>query len=276
MNLLQRILECGEEELDSIIETAINEANKNAQPIEKLGFTEYGKSNSLFKGFIPFKTRIKYCSASIEDYGMETTDFFYEFAKFIRKYNIKSKAALIYNLEFFINSYFGYPGKMDRETIFNEHAWNTTTTDDEYFEALRNNKLGDLRGKGAAQCTERGALAQQILSLFEVESYYCMGCVSYGDTEEAHCFNIVKTKEGYALVDYSVTITSYDQDGNVLAYYPFTAPISNEAFIDFVNNGTTLFFDEYCVKGSQKVKTGIQRSYVVGRYEIRSEEGVRG
>ena len=29
MNLLQRILECGEEELDSIIETAINEANKN-------------------------------------------------------------------------------------------------------------------------------------------------------------------------------------------------------------------------------------------------------
>ena len=219
MNLLQRILECGEEELDSIIETAINEANKNAQPIEKLGFTEYGKSNSLFKGFIPFKTRIKYCSASIEDYGMETTDFFYEFAKFIRKYNIKSKAALIYNLEFFINSYFGYPGKMDRETIFNEHAWNTTTTDDEYFEALRNNKLGDLRGKGAAQCTERGALAQQILSLFEVESYYCMGCVSYGDTEEAHCFNIVKTKEGYALVDYSVTITSYDQDGDELEYH---------------------------------------------------------
>ena len=244
MNLLQRILECGEEELDSIIETAINEANKNAQPIEKLGFTEYGKSNSLFKGFIPFKTRIKYCSASIEDYGMETTDFFYEFAKFIRKYNIKSKAALIYNLEFFINSYFGYPGKMDRETIFNEHAWNTTTTDDEYFEALKNNKLGDLKGKGAAQCTERGALAQQILSLFEVESYYCMGCVSYGDTEEAHCF--------------------------------FTAPISNEAFIDFVNNGTMLSFDEYCIKGSQKVKTGIQRSYVVGRYEIRSEEGVRG
>ena len=41
----------------------------------------------------------------------------------------------------------------------------TTKTDSEYFDALENNKIGDLKGMGAALCTERSALAQQILSL---------------------------------------------------------------------------------------------------------------
>ena len=51
-------------------------------------------------------------------------------------------------------------------------------------------KLSDtlIKHKGAAQCTERSALAQQILSLFGTESYYCMGCVDLGDRQEGHCF----------------------------------------------------------------------------------------
>lgn len=61
--------------------------------------------------------------------------------------------------------------------------------DEEYFEALENNKIGDLKGKGVAQCTERGAIAQQILSLFGTESYYCMVCVDLGSKQEGHCFN---------------------------------------------------------------------------------------
>ena len=74
---------------------------------------------------------------------MQTTDYMYEFAHFVKQYNINSKASLIHNLEYFINSYFGMPGKGDREQIFNEVAWNTTTTDEEFFAALENNKLGD-------------------------------------------------------------------------------------------------------------------------------------
>ena len=60
MDLFQRLLTCSEEELDSIIEEAIKEANANALQVKKLGFLEYGKSYSVFKGFIPFNTRIKY------------------------------------------------------------------------------------------------------------------------------------------------------------------------------------------------------------------------
>lgn len=274
MDLFQKILECKEEDVDSIIETAINEANANAEKVEKLGFLDYGKSCSVFKGFIPLNTRIKYANLNIEDYGMESTDFIYEFAHFIKKYNINNKASLIHNLEYFVNSYFGFPGKIDRETIFNDIAWQTTTTDEEYFKALENNKLGDLKGKGAAQCTERGALVQQVLSIFGTESYYCMGCVDLGDRQEGHCFNIVKRKNDYALLDYSVPIVSYKEDGSVRAYYPFVGALTNEEFLDFVNNGVIKSFDDYYMNGRQYEKAGTKRMYVVGKYEIEKENAI--
>lgn len=274
MDLFQKILECKEEDVDSIIETAINEANANAEKVEKLGFLDYGKSCSVFKGFIPLNTRIKYANLNIEDYGMESTDFIYEFVHFIKKYNINNKASLIHNLEYFVNSYFGFPGKIDRETIFNDIAWQTTTTDEEYFKALENNKLGDLKGKGAAQCTERGALVQQVLSIFGTESYYCMGCVDLGDRQEGHCFNIVKRKNDYALLDYSVPIVSYKEDGSIRAYYPFVGTLTNEEFLDFVNNGVIKSFDDYYMNGRQYEKAGTKRMYVVGKYEIEKENAI--
>ena len=271
MNLLERILNCSEEEVNKIITEAINEANSTATKIGNLGFLNGQDAVSSFKGFIPLNTRIKYANFNMEDYGMETTDFFYEFAKFIRMYKINNKASLIFNLEYFINSYFGYPGKVDRETIFNDKAWNTTGTDEEYFEALKNNKIGDLKGTGAAQCTERGALASQILSLFGIDVYYCIGCVDLGDRQEAHCFNIVKRKGDYALLDYSVSVASYNPDGSVKAYYPFVGTLTNEEFIEFINNGIVKSFDNYYMDGSKMIPFDGKRMYVVGSYQIDKE-----
>ena len=272
MELVKKILECNEEEIDSIIKQAIEEADANSEKVEKLGFLEYGKSNYIFKGFIPLNTRIKYSNLSIEDYGMQTTDYMYEFAHFIKKYNINTKSALIHNLEYFINSYFGMPGKQEREQIFEENAWNTTSTDEEYFEALENNKLGDLKHKGAAQCTERSAMAQQILSLFGTESYYCMGCVDLGNHQEGHCFNIVKRKNDYAVLDYSCPVTSYGENGAVKAYYPFIGVLSNEEFLEFTNNKTIKNFEKYDIIEGKRTVTNGERLYVVGTYEIDKEK----
>ena len=272
MELLQKVLECSEEEVDSIIERAVDDANKNAIPVEKLGFLDYEIEKSIFKGFIPLKTRIKYANFNLEDYGMETTDFLYEFAHFIKKNQINHKGAFIYSLEYFINQYFGYPGQVERETIFHDIAWQTTTTDEDFFKALRDNKIGDLKGKGAAQCTERSALAQQILSLFGIESYYCMGCVDWSDKQEAHCFNIVKRKNDYALLDYSIPVTSYHTDGSMKAFCPFIGTLTNEEFVDFIQNGMIKFFDDYYLKDGKFEKNHSQRFYVVGKYEIEKEE----
>lgn len=86
MDLLSRILECKtDEEADVIIKEEIDKIQTSTQPIEQLGFLDYGKCSSCYKGFIPLHTRIKYSNMNIEDYGMESTDFFYEFAHLLRK-----------------------------------------------------------------------------------------------------------------------------------------------------------------------------------------------
>lgn len=271
MELLARILNCGsDEEADLIITEEMKKANDNSTKVEILGFLDYGKSNNLFKGFISLDTRIKYANMNMETYGMSTTDFFYDFAHFVRKYNINNKGSMIHNLEYFINSYFGFLGKGNRETIFNDIAWQTTATDEEYFAALENNKLGDLKGKGAAECTERSAMAQQILSLFGTEIYYCMGCVGLGDRQEGHCFNIVKRKNDYALLDYSIPVASYNQDGSVRAYYPFVGKMTNDEFESFITNGDLKTFENYEYNGNQKSALNSQRVYVVGSFEIQN------
>lgn len=269
MNLLSRLLECkNDEEADKLIKEEIDKMQNSAQPIEQLGFLIYGKSVSCYKGFIPLNTRIKYASMNMETYGMKSTDFFYEFAHFIRKYGINSKGSLIHNMEYFINQYFGFPGKCDRETIFNDNAWYSAATDEEYFEALDNNKIGDLKGKGAAECTERSALAQQLLSLFGTEAYYCMGCVDLGDRQEAHCFNIVKRKNDYALLDYSIPVCSYNMDGSLKAYYPFVGQLSEEEFLEFINSSVLKKFGNYQYIGNTKQAIDSSRSYIVGSYSI--------
>lgn len=93
-----------------------------------------------------------------------------------------------------------------------------------------------------------------------------------GDRQESHCFNIVKRKNDYALLDYSIPIVSYKEDGSVNTYYPFIGALTNEEFLDFISNGVIKSFDNYCIKGNQYVKTGTHRVYIVGKYEIRKEK----
>ena len=270
MELLQKILQCeNDDELNKIIKNEITIKNDSTTKVGNLGFTNGFNGNDLYRGFIPLDTRIKYSNLALEDYKMDTTDYFYEFAKFVKKNNISNQSGLVHSLEYFINNYFGYPGKASRETIFNDIAWQTTETDEEYFKALENNSIGDLKGKGAAECTERGTVAQQILNLFGADVYYCMGCVDLGDRQEAHCFNIIKRKNDYALLDYSIPVASFNQDGKVRTYLPFVGEMTNEEFENFVNNGTLKSFNNYeYINGNEKVILNQDRAYVVGSYEI--------
>ena len=271
MNLLEQILNAtSDEEADKIITERIKTLNESATKEEILGFTNNNKSVSSHNGFIPFNTRIRYENLAIETYSMDTTDFFYEFAHMLRKYKIDKKGMLIYQMESFINNYFGYPGKISRETVFNDYAWNTTTTDEEYFEALKNNKIGNLKGTGAAECTERGAIAQQLLSLFGTDSYYCIGCTSYKGKEEAHCFNVIK-KNDYAVLDYSIPVESYKSDGTFKEYYPFVGLLSNEEFIDFIETGKIKTFNDYRYVDGKKENLDTKRQYVVGKYSLTKE-----
>lgn len=278
MDFIEQIHACQtDEELNELVTKRIAELDENATKIEQIGFVGPGRDINVFKGFIPFNTRIKYDSLSIASYSMSTVDFFYSFASIVKKNNLRSKAQIIYALEIFMNRYFGYPGKVSRDTIFEEIAFSTTETDDELWEALANNSIGDLKGKGAAECTERGALANQLLSLFDFDVYMTIGCLDNNGKEEAHCFNVVKRKNDYALLDYSVTTTNYDDLGNVICFYPFIGSISNEDFESFLNGDKTVTFNDHVYISKRMQENDHTRSYVVGKYTLKQEntEGVR-
>lgn len=278
MDMLEIINNCkSDEELKSVISSRLSELDNKATKVDQIGFLDYGKSINLFKGFIPFSTRVKYDRMAVTTYSMNTVDFFYECANFIRKFNITSKGALISGLETFMNMYFGYPGNITRDNIFEERAWSQTTTDEEYFKALENNTIGYLKGTGAAECTERSALANQLLSFFGTEVYFCMGCLDNNGREEAHAFNVVKRKNDYALLDYSVPVTSFKSDNTLQCYYPFVGTISESEFVPFVNGDDIKTFNDHYYVGKERKENSCVRSYVVGRYELNNEnrEGIR-
>lgn len=273
MNLQEEIIKAKEDEVKNIISNNVCKANETCEKVEHLGFAS-GKYVTIFKGFIPLNARIKYSNCAMETYSMQTTDFFYEFADFLRKNNIVEKKDLIFKLFDFINEYFGVDGKGgSRQFIFNEIAWATTTTDEEYFEALENNKIGDLKGQGVAECTERSAVAQQILSLFGIESYYCIGCVDYNGVQEPHCYNIVKRWNDYVLVDYSCPSYKYTKQGKFIGFNPYVARLTNDEVATFLKGGAVkklkeyIYLDDECYGLKDKY-----RYYVASEYSISKQK----
>ena len=272
--IIERIHEAKEEELDKIIEEEINRINQNTPKVEQLGFISILNNINIHKGFIPLNTKIKYENFAVETYSMKTTDFFYEYARFVRKYGIKTKSSVIYTLEFFINKYFGYVDpKTPRWWVLQSKA-EQAENDDDYFEILDNCEIGDMKGKNCALCTERSAIVQQILSFLGFETYYCIGCVSHNENEEAHCFNIVKRKNDYALLDYSLPVKKYKEDETFEGYYPFSVALTNEEFLEFTETGNIKSFDEYKIVGDNKIPLMKERSYVVGKFSIKEIDNI--
>ena len=270
MDILQKVINCEEKDIKSFVEERIEFLNSHAVQVSSLGYLSPLKFSDAFKGFIPLNTRIKYSCINAEDYGMETTDFIYDCVNFIRKYNINNKGLLIYNLFPFIITYFGGIGINDREDIFYDSSL-INNPGVNVFEHFKNNKLGDLKGKGAALCTEIGALVQQILSFFGYETYYCMGVIEYDGKREIHCFNIVDSKNGYCIIDYGAAIPKYNKDSSIKRYNVFVGDLTEEELNDFINKNIAKTFDDYYLKDGEKILTGQTRTYVVGCPKIKKD-----
>jgi len=56
-------------------------------------------------------------------------------------------------------------------------------------------------------------------------------------TEEAHAFNVIKSKDGYVLVDYSMPVTCFDNNAKPKILFPFMGEMTNEEFEEFRNGG---------------------------------------
>lgn len=278
MDILDKINNCKNEELDEIISTYLSEINLKSEKNKTLGFADNfgGESKILVhKGFISLNTKIRYSNYSMNTYSMNTDDYFYEFARFIKKYQVKNKGLLVKLIENFINIYFGLPNNKDmRDDFFDEIAFKTTKTDEEYFEKLDKLTIGDLKGKNRAMCTERAAIAQNLLSFFGIETYYCMGCIYNNGVQDVHCFNIARSQDNFILLDYSVPISVFENN-KLVDLAPFQGIINQNDIEKILFDGDILEFDSYeYVKEFGKIRKVFNneiRKYVVGNLSIEKE-----
>ena len=271
-DLLEKINSC--ESMDDVyklIDEAIKKCNTESEAKEMIGFP-YGerKCLGLHKGFINSETRIRFSPTTIFSYSMKDIDYFYEFAKFIRDKKITTKNVLVSYLMTFINEYLGFSTVDRREDYFFSNSFCKTASDEEAFKIADNFDIGNLKNKNIGMCTERSAIAQNIFILFGFESYYCIGCVLDNEKEEPHCFNVVRSKDGYCIVDYSLLCSYYLN--NVRKYFvPFIGTVTFDNISDFFFNNGEFNFDVYEYdkneNGLQKIKVN-ERKYVIGKFSF--------
>ena len=85
-------------------------------------------------------------------------------------------------------------------------------------------KVSDLRGKNAAMCVERAMVAQNLLKLMGINSYYkCSGIVK-NDKKEVHAYNVVEYDGKYYIFDATMP-TVKDEEIS-----PLVAEITEEVF----------------------------------------------
>lgn len=108
--------------------------------------------------------------------------------------------------------------------------------------------------------------------MYGFEVYYCIGCIKTENKSEGHCFNIVKRKNDYALLDYNIPVTMFNKDGEVKGYASFIGLLSNEGFKSFIEIGETKKFNDYEYIENKRKVFDSTRKYVNGKFEINLED----
>ena len=262
MDFLEKLLKCNENDVDHLVDERLEELSNTSDKKDYLGFTPGLRSLSTpHKGFIPFYTRIRFAMSSTLDYSMDTRDFYYTFAHLVKHYNFENIRNVIVFLMTFINDYFGVSFDRDRREDIQEELLRSTVTDEEYFNAVENLKIGYFKGKRLAKCTERSALAQNILSMFGVEIYYCMGVID----KEAHCFNVIRDDISYYILDYNQFCSC--KNGKRSYYIPLLNKIPDEVLTDFFINNKGVKVEVYDFIDGKKKKNG-DKEYIIGKWDF--------
>ncbi len=86
------------------------------------------------------------------------------------------------------------------------------------------NKISNLKGKGAALCVERAALAQNLLQLLGIKSYYKSSGIIKNGNLEAHSYNLIENEGKYYIFDTTMPNMINDKPN------PLIAEIDKESF----------------------------------------------
>ena len=289
--IIKKIQELDGEQFDLFARNLIDECDRNSlnQQVIGMGYTK------LNEGFIGFKTKISYGSGYDYNYSMKDYEMYIDFLKILKnKYTESSNinlSDLIDDVYIYIRNYFKSEKEVIkdpdfssvRDQIITEYLESITKNPDDTDEWLKNKNelsINAFKGKGVAMCSERTALAQNLLSLLGVQSFYCSGVIKNESEEECtgHAFNILRNNEKYYIVDFSAPVRVY-KDGNLYSALPYVAEIDDDKVDSLLNDKYAVKFLNYEYDISSEIPekryTEDNRIYGVGLIEINENRIMR-
>ncbi|MBR0460949.1 hypothetical protein IJI91_03140 [Candidatus Saccharibacteria bacterium] len=240
----EKLLNADEEQTKAIIESRIAFLEESCDRVDRISPSAFGQH--VHRGYIGSNTNVEFQGGIVtmgSHYKLKDTGYLYEAVSFLQenKESVGNGAQLFNSMEGFLNSYFGIPDAAvgdKRMDIIEQKAdlLNPELSDDEYFDAIDKIDISIFKGEHAAQCSERSAMAQNILSLFGYETYYINGAASIDGRKEDHAFNAIANNFGQKnIMDFSITSTMEYRGTNWVV--PTPGKITD--FDDFLRGGKT-------------------------------------
>lgn len=93
-------------------------------------------------------------------------------------------------------------------------------------------KVSDFKGKNAAMCVERAMVAQNLLKLLGINSYYKCSGILKNDNKEVHAYNVVEYDGKYYVLDATIPTVKDDEIS------PLVAEIPQEVFEELIKTRT--------------------------------------
>ena len=208
----------------------------------------------IYDGFITDDVKIVY-AANLErngnfsdngnHYYIKDDQYIYDFFDYIAGEEINDIYTMLYYIQQFLDSYFNGLGELNREDMF------VLLKDKAGIDIQPNleHTIEDFRGKGNAKCSEYSSMAQNILSVLNIDSCLVFGAVNVGELGGAHAYNVLITDEGKILLtDFSLRVNVYDIDHNIIGHLPFIGELEqfdNKFVDDLIKDNNVMSFKDY-------------------------------
>jgi len=280
MNFLEEIRQLNDEELEKVVSEKINQLEEEAdKSIHTIGYhlnynpEDYPLVSDLdedllfsfdvscyYGGYIRKNTKMVYgfcfdlngiVSNDGNYYYVDTDDYVLEFCQFIKDKEVLSEYDLFdYVLEF-IRNYLGTVNDRNRSEMFQM----LYKGDRQYFDPIVEHGFSWFKGQGNGMCTEYSLMAQNILSMFDIDCSIVIGRIETdGELGENHAFNLINFIEEESgeevtyLIDFGNCCEIFDENFKLVDFCPYMAPIDvyDDEFVDdLISNNKHLVFEDY-------------------------------
>ena len=189
------------------------------------GNTKYDYSLNIWSGYIPKNTRIVYGTYGLEDgisynkgnyYYLDDESYIIEFFKYIKGKEIDTVYDLILHVFKFLKKYLEKYVNYSNRDILHQLIYKN---DREFFKPIKEHSIRDFINNGSAECTEYGAMAENIMSLFNLDVYYLL--------DVDHAYNLIIEDDKASILDFSKWVSCYDINYKFIGRVPYYVEIED-------------------------------------------------